>query len=98
MVLIQIKLFKEHIHVRRQFRPKQGLYYMIRPKIFDRFIRVARERRGPKQELVFRRNIDTEFFSVANHVEDILSDDRGLPDYAHRRRALGQNESGYVMV
>ena len=71
---------------------------MIRPQIFERLIGGPGKSRGSDQKRVFRRNINPELLAVAYHVEDILRDHGSLSDHAHHRWALGQYESGHVVV
>src|SRR4029077_11502619 len=71
---------------------------MLRTQIFQWFIRRTDECCWPDQKGVFRRNINPEFATVADHIEDILGDDGRLPDHPDRCGALRQDESRDVMI
>ncbi len=71
---------------------------MLRPQIFNRFLRRALQVGRPDQKLVLGRNKDAKHFAVAGHIENILGQHRRLPDDANLRRLRRQNKAADVVI
>ena len=71
---------------------------MLRPEVFNRLFALLFQAHRADDEFLFGRHGDGKRLSIARHVEYGLADHRGLPDHAHVRRALGQQERLHFVI
>ena len=71
---------------------------MLRPEIFDWLLGAPLQIGGADDKFILRRYVDFESRAVADHVENILANYRGLADHADAGGPGCQNKSVHFMV